>query len=237
MSLGSARWNANTASAPSRSSRSAAASSAPAPTASTPRPRSTGSCRPRRWTAGPVRFHPDRTITESRGGVNRDRRGSADDLLPGVPRRRGARRAQARVGGWRVYVMAGGRERHDLMCGFLFTALAPGALRRGCRPFQQNRKIRLGEVAYIPDIVIVGPNGFGPDRQYERDLSIVIEVLSPAPRRPTGARRRPFTPTPRPWSCTCWSTRTDGASRSLPKTTTTCTGRSTAPATSCRRST
>lgn len=79
----------------------------------------------------------------------------------------------------RVYAMAGGTERHDLMSGLVYEALAPGARRRGCRPFQQNRKVKIGEHAYIPDVVVVCEGSEPPDRQYERDLTLVVEVLSP----------------------------------------------------------
>lgn len=80
----------------------------------------------------------------------------------------------------RVYVMAGGTERHDLMSGLVYSALAPDAIGRGCRPFQQNRKVRLGDHAYIPDVLVVCRGGQPPDRQFERDLSVVVEVVSPS---------------------------------------------------------
>src|SRR2546423_11187092 len=38
------------------------------------------------------------------------------------------------VGG-RVYALAGGSERHDLVAGLLYETLAPGARARGCRRF------------------------------------------------------------------------------------------------------
>jgi Uma2 family endonuclease len=76
-------------------------------------------------------------------------------------------RAQRRhefVGG-RVYVMAGGTERHDLAAGLVYEALAPGARAAGCRPFMANRMLRAGESAYYPDVFVVcGP---AADRLYE----------------------------------------------------------------------
>jgi Uma2 family endonuclease len=82
------------------------------------------------------------------------------------------------VGG-RVYAMAGGSERHDLAATLLFGILAPPALAAGCRPFTANRLVytRLG-AGYYPDIMIAcGP---APDRLYETDPTVVIEVLSPS---------------------------------------------------------
>jgi Uma2 family endonuclease len=88
-----------------------------------------------------------------------------------------ARRRHELVGG-RVYVMAGGTERHDLAAGLLYVALAPKALARGCRPFIANRLVRLGDAAYYPDVFVVcGP---AADQFYERDLTVVIEVLAPS---------------------------------------------------------
>ena len=88
-----------------------------------------------------------------------------------------ASRRHELVGG-RVHEMAGAAERHDLAAGLLFLALAPTARARGCRPFTANRLVRLGDAAYYPDIFVVcGP---AVDEFYERDLTVVIEVLSPS---------------------------------------------------------
>jgi Uma2 family endonuclease len=81
------------------------------------------------------------------------------------------------VGG-RVYVMAGGSERHDLVAGLVYEALAPGARAEGCRPFIANRMLRAGESAYYPDVMIVcGP---AADRLYETDATVIVEVSSPS---------------------------------------------------------
>ena len=81
------------------------------------------------------------------------------------------------VGG-RVYVMAGGTERHDVVTGAVYARLRDGALRLGCRPFVANRLVRLGEAAYYPDVLVVcGP---AADRRHEADLALVVEVLSPS---------------------------------------------------------
>lgn len=82
------------------------------------------------------------------------------------------------VGG-RVYLQAGGSERHDLAAGLLYEAVAAGARQRGCRPFIANRLVhtRHGS-AYHPDVMVAC--GKAPDRLYETDPTLVIEVLSPS---------------------------------------------------------
>ena len=80
----------------------------------------------------------------------------------------------------RVYAMAGGIERHDLMVGLIYEKLAPLARARGCRTFSQNRLVRLGDVAYYPDVLVVCPGDRRPHRLHELDLSIVVEVVSPS---------------------------------------------------------
>lgn len=77
-----------------------------------------------------------------------------------------------------VFAMAGGSERHDLMAGLVYRSLAARAAEGGCVAFQQNRKVRFATAAYYPDVVVICPGGPGPDRLFERDLSIVVEVLS-----------------------------------------------------------
>lgn len=99
-----------------------------------------------------------------------------EDFLAGGQR---ADRPHEWVAG-RVYAMAGGTERHDLMVGLVYEALAPSADRRGCRPFAHHRLVRLGDAAYHPDVLVVCPDGRRPDRHYEHDLSLVVEVLSPS---------------------------------------------------------
>lgn len=82
----------------------------------------------------------------------------------------------------RVYNMSGGTERHDLLAGLIYERLAPAARRSGCRPFGHNRLVRIGSTAYYPDVLIVCRDAQPPHRLYERDLSIVVEVLSPSSR-------------------------------------------------------
>lgn len=80
----------------------------------------------------------------------------------------------------RVYVMAGGTERHDLAAGALYRRLADAADVDGCRAFTHNRLVRLGEAAYAPDVFTVCPSDVQPHVQYERDLTVVVEVTSPS---------------------------------------------------------
>jgi Uma2 family endonuclease len=84
------------------------------------------------------------------------------------------------VGG-RVYVLAGGSERHDLLAGLVYELLAPGARARGCRPFMANRLVRtVCGNAYYPDVMVVC--GRAPHRLYETDPAVIVEVLSPSTR-------------------------------------------------------
>ncbi len=83
------------------------------------------------------------------------------------------------VGG-RIYAMSGGSERHALMSGLLFSALAPGARAAGCRPFQEGRRLRAGLASYYPDVMIVC--GQAGQDQFETDADLVVEVLSPSTR-------------------------------------------------------
>ena len=83
----------------------------------------------------------------------------------------------------RIYAMTGASERHELMAALLFRALDPLAAARGCRLFIGNRKIRLDEVVYYPDVLMVCAGARQPDRLFERDLSVVVEVLTDSTQR------------------------------------------------------
>jgi Uma2 family endonuclease len=78
-----------------------------------------------------------------------------------------------------VYAVAAGTERHDNLAGLLYERLAPWARAQGRRPYQHIRKVRIGAVAYYPDVLVVCRDGLPPDRLYERDLRLVVEVLAP----------------------------------------------------------
>jgi Uma2 family endonuclease len=79
----------------------------------------------------------------------------------------------------RMYALAGGSERHDLIAGLLYEKLAPGARSRGCRPFTSNRLVRTrcGN-GYYPDVMVACAPA--PDRFYETDPALIVEVLSPS---------------------------------------------------------
>lgn len=80
------------------------------------------------------------------------------------------------VGG-RVYVMAGGTERHDLAAQALWERLAPGARAGGCRSFIGNRLLRTPSSAtYYPDVMVVCDRA--ANERYETRPSLVVEVLS-----------------------------------------------------------
>lgn len=85
---------------------------------------------------------------------------------------------RALVGG-RVYAMAGGSERHDLLAGSIYEWLAAGARAAGCRPFTSNRLVRTrGDNAYYPDVLVAcGP---APHRLYQTNPALIVEVVSPS---------------------------------------------------------
>lgn len=63
------------------------------------------------------------------------------------------------VGG-RVYLHAGGTQRHDLLAGLIYEAPAPGRPRQGCLPFFGNRMLvtPAGD-AYYPDAFLACGGG------------------------------------------------------------------------------
>lgn len=100
-----------------------------------------------------------------------------EDFLEGELR---AEHRHELVGG-RAYAMSGGTERHDLITGLIYEALAPGARARGCRPFTSNRLVRTrDDSAYYPDVIVVC--GKAPHVQHETDPTVVVEVQSPSTR-------------------------------------------------------
>lgn len=79
----------------------------------------------------------------------------------------------------RVFLMAGGTERHDIAAGLLYELVAPAARRAGCRPFTSNRIVRMPSgAAYHPDVMVVCTAA--PHRLYEDSPSLIVEVLSPS---------------------------------------------------------
>lgn len=85
----------------------------------------------------------------------------------------------------RVYVMAGGSERHDVLVNAVSDALRPGARTKGCRTFASNRLLRTrADSAYYPDFLVACRPA--ADAHFEADADLVVEVLSPS----TGDRDR-----------------------------------------------
>ncbi len=85
---------------------------------------------------------------------------------------------KAELVGGRVWAMSGGTERHDLLAGLIYEALAPGARAEGCRPFFGNRMLQTAKAAYYPDVMVVcGP---ADDRHWEKTARVIVEVLSPS---------------------------------------------------------
>ncbi len=79
------------------------------------------------------------------------------------------------VGG-RVYVMSGGTEAHDLVVQALNARLRGPFRAKGCRTFVFNRKLKIGESVYYPDLFVTcSPSA---DRQFEHDAGWIVEVLS-----------------------------------------------------------
>lgn len=83
------------------------------------------------------------------------------------------------VGG-RVYAMSGGSERHALASQSAFLTLHPGARQKGCRSFVSDRLLRVGGVAYYPDVLVVC--GRAGHVHHETDAALIVEVLSPSTR-------------------------------------------------------
>jgi Uma2 family endonuclease len=79
----------------------------------------------------------------------------------------------------RVFLMAGGTERHDLAVGQLYRMLSQ-AEDRGCRVFASNRLLRTATAAYYPDLMVSCSPAV--HALYEGDAAIVVEVLSPSTR-------------------------------------------------------
>lgn len=87
-----------------------------------------------------------------------------------------AERSHELVGG-RVYAMAGGSERHDLVAGLIYETLAATSRARRCRPFTSNRLVRTPNGnAYYPDVMVACVAA--AHRLYETEPVLIVEVLS-----------------------------------------------------------
>ncbi len=92
-----------------------------------------------------------------------------------------AQEARHELVGGKAYAMAGGDERHSILKDHLGEVISPMARQHGCRPFGSDRRLVVPSgSAYYPDFMVCcGPP---PNRQYEHDAVLVIEVLSPSTR-------------------------------------------------------
>jgi Uma2 family endonuclease len=84
------------------------------------------------------------------------------------------------VGG-QVYVMTGGTQAHDLVVQALNARLYAHFRAKGCRTFVFNRKLKIGESVYYPDLFVTCSRT--THRQYETDAAWVVEVLSESTHR------------------------------------------------------
>lgn len=77
-----------------------------------------------------------------------------------------------------MYAMAGSSRRHNLIVGNIFVELRRLAQGKPCRVFQTDMKLRLGDVFYYPDVMVVcAPEP--EDEYYELEPCILVEVISP----------------------------------------------------------
>ena len=75
-----------------------------------------------------------------------------------------------------VFVMSGGTEAHNLVAGAIYRRLFDAFRAKGCRTFVFNRKLKIGESVYYPDVFVTCDAT--AERQYETDAAWVVEVLS-----------------------------------------------------------
>lgn len=80
--------------------------------------------------------------------------------------------------GGHVYAMSGGTVRHDLLAQLLNAELWNAYLPEGCRTFTHNRKLRVDDCVYYPDVFVTC--GTSAHEQYEDDAVWVVEVASPS---------------------------------------------------------
>jgi Uma2 family endonuclease len=79
------------------------------------------------------------------------------------------------VGG-EVHLMTGETQAHDLVVQALNARLYGPFRAKGCRTFVFNRKLKIGESVYYPDLFVTCSSS--THRQYETDAGWVVEVLS-----------------------------------------------------------
>ncbi|MEZ4608399.1 MAG: Uma2 family endonuclease [Deinococcales bacterium] len=78
----------------------------------------------------------------------------------------------------RIYAMAGATEEHNLIAGNVFASLRSEALKKACKVFMSDMKLRTHpEVFYYPDVMLICDQ---EDRgRYFKELPcVIVEVLS-----------------------------------------------------------
>ncbi len=83
------------------------------------------------------------------------------------------------VGG-RIYAMAGGTERHELLKDPLYMRWQSQAFGSGCRAFTGRMLLVPSGNMYYPDVLIVCARS--PDPLFENDAVVIAEVSSPSTR-------------------------------------------------------
>ncbi len=79
-----------------------------------------------------------------------------------------------------IYAMAGTSDKHNLIAGDIYTALAIHLRNSPCQPFSSDIKVRARrEIYYYPDILVTCEQN--PENAYFRNEPIlIIEVASPS---------------------------------------------------------
>lgn len=91
------------------------------------------------------------------------------------------------VGG-AMYAMTGTTKRHNLVSIALVSALGPSARDAGCSVYMADVKLRVGESAYYPDVMVVCE---GSEHElYDEHPCLVVEVTSPSSERTDRREKR-----------------------------------------------
>jgi Uma2 family endonuclease len=81
------------------------------------------------------------------------------------------------VGG-QMWAMSGGTRRHNVVTGNAFAAVRTAALTHGRAAYVNDVKLRVGDDAYYPDVMVAClPN---QSRMWETAPCLIVEVLSPS---------------------------------------------------------
>lgn len=80
-----------------------------------------------------------------------------------------------------LYLMTGGTLAHALVAGAVANAVASAARHDGCRTYQSDARLVVGERGFFPDVMVVCEPMDSPD--YETAPRLLVEVLSPSTQR------------------------------------------------------